>query len=131
MAIFHQAPFIQELGIELLDCGPGWCENQLVLRPQHLQQDGYVHAGVQTTLADHTAGAAAYTLIPPAAYVLSVEFKMHLLRPGVGQSLMCRATVLKPGRRLNIVESEVFALDGATRKLVAKFIGTMATISPT
>lgn len=126
--IFQTAAFIRDLGLELVGCGPGWCESRLTLQPRHMQQDNVVHAGVQTTVADHTAGAAAGTLIPPGAYVLSVEFKMNLLRPGVGEVLFCRAEVLKPGRQFSVVESEVFAVSGEERKLISKFTGTMVTM---
>ncbi|MBP6473578.1 MAG: PaaI family thioesterase [Chloroflexi bacterium] len=129
--IFQQAAFVRELGLELVGCGPGWCESRLVVQPRHMQQDDVVHAGVQTTIADHTAGAAAGTIIPPDAYVLSVEFKMNLLRPGVGEILFCRADVLKPGRQFSVVESEVFAIAGNSRKLISKFIGTMVTMPRT
>ncbi len=126
--IFQKAAFARDLGLELMGCGPGWCESRLVLQPRHMQQDNFAHAGVQTTIADHTAGAAAGTLIPSGAYVLSVEFKMNLLRPGMGEALFCRAEVLKPGRRFSVVEAEVFAISGETRKLISKFTGTMATM---
>ena len=58
-AVFTSAPFIQDMGIEFTGCGPGWCEAELELLGRHGQQAGFAHAGVQTTLADHTAGAAA------------------------------------------------------------------------
>ena len=42
---FADATFIQDLGITLEDVGPGWIDSDLVLRPSHYQQDGFVHAG--------------------------------------------------------------------------------------
>ena len=55
--IFSEAGFISELGIQLRDLGPGWCETEMMVAPRHLQQNGFIHAGVQATMADHTAGA--------------------------------------------------------------------------
>jgi acyl-coenzyme A thioesterase PaaI-like protein len=43
--IFDRAAFIADLGIQLRDIGPGWCETELLVLPKHLQQDTYVHAG--------------------------------------------------------------------------------------
>ncbi len=60
--------------------------------------------------------------------VLTVEFKINLLRPARGTSLFCRAEVLKPGRRLTIVESEVFAVQGDSRTLTAKGTFTLALL---
>lgn len=125
---FREAAFLTDLGIRLVDCGPGWCESTLPLEPRHRQHTGLVHAGVQATIADHTAGTAAMTLIPAHEYVLTVEFKIHLLRPGKGDALRCRAQVLKPGKAFHVVEAEVYALEGDKTTLVSKLTGTMAVL---
>ncbi|MGH8808731.1 MAG: PaaI family thioesterase [Noviherbaspirillum sp.] len=125
---FREAAFLADLGIALVDFGPGWCESALRLEPRHLQHTGIVHAGVQSTIADHTAGAAAMSMTPAHEFILTVEFKIHLLRPGTGESLLCRAQVLKPGRHFHVVESEVYARDGDKKTLVSKLTGTMAVL---
>jgi uncharacterized protein (TIGR00369 family) len=121
--VWDGAPFITHLGVELLRIEPGVCESALTPRPEHLQQDGVVHAGVISTIADHTAGSAAGTLMAAHQIVLTSEFKLHLLRPARGR-LTCLATVLKPGRMFSIVEAEVRTADA----LVAKLIGTLAIV---
>lgn len=126
--IFGAAPFIADLGIEPISAADGTCVSNLDLQPRHLQQDGFVHAGVQATLADHTAGAAAATLAQPGYLVLTTEFKIHLLRPARGQKLECVARVLKPGRMITVVESEVYCHSESTRVLVSKAIATIANV---
>ncbi|MCA9666716.1 MAG: PaaI family thioesterase [Myxococcales bacterium] len=127
--IFARATFVNDVGIVLLGCGPGWVEAELELAPRHVQQDGFAHFGVQATLADHAAGAAAGTLAAPDEAVLSVEFNQSMLRPARGKWLFCRAEVLKPGRTLTRVESEVCAVDeSGARQLVAKARVALATI---
>lgn len=128
---FGEAAFLNEIGITLVDCGPGWCESILRIGPRHLQHTGVIHAGVQTTIADHTAGGAAMTVTPAEGFILTVEFKMHLLRPGIGESLRCRAQVLKPGKAFHVVESEVHAVSGDREVLISKFSGTMAVVART
>jgi len=127
--IFERAAFIETLGIRLRGVGVGWCETRLDVLPRHLQQDGYIHAGVQATMADHTAGGAAGSLIREDEIVLSVEFKINLLRPAQGEAMRCKANVLKAGRMLIVVESELFSLDGAQEKLTAKATVTLAVKS--
>lgn len=126
--IFEKAPFLKNLGLKLVACGPGWCESGLEIQNYHKQQDRVVHAGVIATLADHTAGGAAGTLIAPGEIVLTVEFKVNLLRPGKGTSLRCRAEVIKPGRRFSIAESAVYAVGTDGEKLIAKGLVTLAVV---
>ncbi len=121
--IFSTAPFIQHVGMRLLDAGEGWCETEIEIGQQHEQQDGFIHAGVQATMADHSAGTAAATLIRPGQYVLTVEFKINLLRPAKGKQLRCRAEVLRPGKTLTVVESSLL-----TEKLVSKATVTIAVL---
>ncbi len=127
---FSDAPFIAHLGIELDDLGDGWCEASLGLQAWHLQQTSVAHAGVVATLADHCAGAAASTQLAEGEYVVSVEYKINLLRGAKGERLRCRAEVLKRGQSLTVVESEVFAEAGGKRELVAKLNATMAVLRP-
>jgi uncharacterized protein (TIGR00369 family) len=125
---FKQAPFIAHLGIELGDLGPGFCEANLDLQPWHLQQTQVVHAGVIATLADHCAGAAASTDLPAGEFVVTAEYKINLLRGARGERLRCRAEVLKPGRRLAVVEAQVWSEAGGRSELVAKLNATMAVV---
>ncbi|APR80819.1 Phenylacetic acid degradation protein PaaD, thioesterase [Minicystis rosea] len=127
--IFEGAAFIVDLGVRLVDVGPGFCESVLDVAPRHLQQDRFVHAGVGATMGDHTAGGAAGTLVKPEETVLTVEFKINLLRPAIGQRLRARAQVLRHGRTLSVVESEIFARDGEKEQLVAKQMVTLAVVT--
>ena len=122
---FASAAFIQHLGIKLVDFEPGRVDTRVPLRPELLQQDGYVHAGVIATLADHSSGMAAGTLSPAGRKVLTVEFKLNLMRPGSGDALTCRAEVVRPGRTLSVTEARVF---GGDEKLIALMTATMALV---
>lgn len=126
--VFYSAPFITQLGLHLESVIDGECRTSLALTKQHLQQDGYVHAGVQASVADHTAGVAGATLVADGQSVLSAEFKINLLRPAKGDVLRCVAKVLKAGNTLTVVESEVFCGCSESMKLVAKATVTLAII---
>ncbi len=125
-ADFAAATFVQHLGITPTRIAPGEIHATLAVKPEHAQQAGTVHAGVQTTLADHCAGAAAGSLAAPDEGIVSVEFKVHMLRPAVGERLYCVARVVKPGRRFAIVEAEVHT--GDPQKPTARLLGTMAYV---
>ena len=126
--IFRAAPFVAHLGIELEAVSPGHCATSLRIRPEHQQQTGVVHAGVIATIADHTAGGAAGSVLDRHSYPLTAEFNINLLRAASGERLFCRASVLKPGRNLIVAESEVFMERGGEEMLVAKALVTLAVV---
>ena len=127
--VFHTAPFICQLGLRLDSVSAGECRTSLILADTHLQHDGYVHAGVQATIADHTAGTAGSTLLAEGRQVLSAEFKINLLRSAKGSELRCVAKVLKAGNTLTIVESEVYCGSGDDFRLVSKATVTLAVVN--
>jgi uncharacterized protein (TIGR00369 family) len=128
-SVFRDAPFIAHLGIELENLGPECCEASLAVQSWHLQQTNVVHAGVIATLADHCAGAAASTNLQAGEFVVTAEYKINLLRGARGDKLRCRAEVLKPGRRLVVVEAQVWSETAGRSELVAKLNATMAVVA--
>lgn len=126
---FEGQTFMKTIGAELHEVGPGYCEIHLPFREDLCQHDGYLHAGATSTIADNAAGFAAYTLMPKGSSVLSVEFKMNLLRPAIGERLIARATVQKPGRNISVVQAEVSAVSGGKEKAVAIMLATMMCLT--
>ncbi|NHA15109.1 PaaI family thioesterase [Thioalkalivibrio sp. XN279] len=128
---FTAAPFIRELGLELVSITPGECRSRLEIAARHLQQDGFVHAGVQGAMADHTAGAAAASLLRPGQHILGAEYKINLLRAARGESMYCVARVIKAGRTLTVAEAENWCVAGGEEKLVSKALVTLAVVGET
>jgi uncharacterized protein (TIGR00369 family) len=126
---FSRQAFLHTIGATLEGLAPGRCTLRLPFRPGLAQQHGFFHAGALTTLADTAAGYAAFTLMPEGAAVLTVEFKMNLLRPGRGTAALARAEVIKPGRTLLVVRADVACLaeDGG-EALAATMLATMMCV---
>jgi uncharacterized protein (TIGR00369 family) len=93
------------IGAGLSRVEPGVVEINLPYRGDLAQQHGYLHAGIITTIADSACGYAAYSLMPPKSEVLSVEFKLNLLRPAKGETFLATAEVIKSGRTLTVVRA--------------------------
>ncbi|HDS16871.1 MAG TPA: PaaI family thioesterase [Proteobacteria bacterium] len=107
----------------------GIFDSRLLVRPEHQQQDGFVHAGVLATMADHTAGYSAFTLVEGGKRILTIEFKINFFKPALGCLVNCRARVINPGRQVMVAEAEVFSADAAGReKLVAKATVTLMAV---
>jgi uncharacterized protein (TIGR00369 family) len=112
---FDRQGLMAHLGARIAHIGPGRVHIVLPGRPEVTQQDGYFHAGATSAIADTAGGYAAFTLFPEDASVLTVEYKINLLAPAVGDHIEAVGTVLKSGRTLTVCRLEVFgARDGRT-----------------
>jgi uncharacterized protein (TIGR00369 family) len=125
--IFDKANFLQHLGIQLTSTGFDCCETTLNIDNRHLQQHGFVHAGVIATLADHTAGGAARAASGERD-VITIEFKINFLRPASARRLICHGKVLRAGKNVIVAEAEVFAINDSEPKLIAKLTETLAVL---
>jgi uncharacterized protein (TIGR00369 family) len=104
---------------------PGRAEIELPYRPEVTQQQGYFHAGASSSIADTAGGYAAFTLCPADRLVLTVEFKINLVAPAIGDRLRAIGQVIRPGRTLTICDLKVFAIFGEREVLCATGLQTL------
>ena len=115
-------------GFTVTQVEDGIFESRLNVKSEHQQQDGFVHAGVIATMADHTAGYAAYTTVTENFRILTIEFKINYFKPALGDSIICKSKVINRGRKIIVAESEVFSIANKGEKLVSKAIVTLMAV---
>ena len=86
---FQKQSFLNLLGAILVKVSPGKIEIEVLKNEQLYQQDGFIHAGVTSTIADVSMGYAALSLAPDNSKVLTTEFKINLLSPAIGEKNCC------------------------------------------
>jgi uncharacterized protein (TIGR00369 family) len=96
-------------GATMTRIAPGQVEILLRPKPELSQQHGFVHGGALTAIADSAAGYAALSLMPANRGVLTTEMKINFLAPAAGDHIIARGKVLKAGRTLSLVQTEIFA----------------------
>jgi uncharacterized protein (TIGR00369 family) len=123
--------FLRLLGAEATVVEAGHVVIELPFRADLCQQNGLLHAGVLTSVADSACGYAALTMMPAGSDVLSVEFKVNLLAPGRGDRFRADARVVRSGRTLTVCTAEVVASrTGAEDVTVALMQATMIARPP-
>ena len=130
-ASFARQGFMQYLGAVITVIEPGRCEIQVPFRNDLSQQDGYFHGGVSGAIADTASGYAAYSLMPPDTKVLSVEYKLNLVAPALGELLIARAQVIRAGRTLTVCRADVFVGRGGAEKICATSLATIIALAQT
>lgn len=121
-ASFGAQAFMQEIGAVLTRVTPGAVDIRLPYSERLGQQNGFLHAGVTTALCDSACGFAALSLMEADKNVLSVEFKVNLLAPAVGQAFLATAKVLRSGRTLMVCQGDVFADESHVATMLATMI---------
>ena len=122
---FVRQGLINTLNGKIAHVSPGEMHIEAPFDERFTQQDGFLHAGIVTTLIDSACGYAAYTLMPEGSRVLSVEFKVNFLSPAQGERFRAEGRVVKSGKTLTVCEGKLFALQVEGEKLVAMMQATM------
>jgi uncharacterized protein (TIGR00369 family) len=118
--------FMNLVGAELSELSRGQCTIAVERRPELLQQNGFFHGGVTAFLVDNATTIAAATSRGQPA--LTAEYKLNLLSPAVGEKLICRARVIKPGRQVAVVAADVFCLTDGVEKHTATALASIAML---
>ena len=118
--------FMNLVGAELSDLSRGTCTIAVERRPELLQQHGFFHGGVTAFLVDNATTIAAATSRGQPA--LTAEYKLNLLSPAVGERLICRARVIKPGRQVAVVAADVFCIIDGKEKHTATALASIAML---
>ena len=116
---FQKQQFMKTIGAELGKIGPGKCEVILPFNEKLTQQHGLFHGGVLATIADNSAGFAAYSLMENGYQPLTIEFKINLLSSIIGKNVISKAQVMRAGRQIFHVRSDVFSIDVDQELLIA------------
>lgn len=119
-------PFIESLGAVVQALGDGLSVVTLQVGDAHRNSHGAVHGGVLFTLADTGMGAALHSLLAPGETGATIDARITYLRPVVDGSIECRATCLRQGRAVAMLEAELTSAG----EVVAKASATFAVRAP-
>ncbi|MES2073694.1 MAG: PaaI family thioesterase [Pseudomonadota bacterium] len=125
---FGKQGVLSAWGARLTGMAGGVCEISVPMGPAVTQQHGYFHGGVIGALADAAGGYAANTLLMPRNECLTAEYKINIVAPGIGDTLIARGKVLKAGKTLVVSSADIFVLDRGQEKLCAIMQQTLFVI---
>lgn len=124
--VLASQPFSVLIGAELTALAPGLAELTIPISPQLKQQHDFVHGGVLSYAADNALTFAGGSVL--GAAVVTAEYKINYLRPGVGTALVARAMVIYSSKTQAVCRCEVFTVADAKESLCAVAQGTIARI---
>jgi uncharacterized protein (TIGR00369 family) len=126
---FNRQGFMRTLGAVLESVESGTVTISCAFDDHLTQQHGLFHGGVVASLVDVACGYAALSLMPADREVLTVEFKVHFLKPATTERLIAVGQVVQAGRTLTVCEGSVF--DAGRTRLLARMTTTMMAVAAT
>ena len=83
--------YTKAVGTRVESAEPGYVVMSLARTDHLLQANGFFHGGVIAGLADHAAGGAVTTAMPPGRFAVTVNLQVSFLAPAKGTLLIARA----------------------------------------
>ena len=120
---------MRTIGANLVAVTPGEVIIELAFRDDLTQQHGYLHAAIVTAIVDSACGFAAYSLMPPEAAVLTIEYKVNFLAPAEGLRFIAHGRVVKPGRTITVTTGDVVAETKVGPKPIATMLATVMAVT--
>ncbi|HEV8487203.1 MAG TPA: PaaI family thioesterase [Blastocatellia bacterium] len=126
---FNLQRLMKTINAKLVKVMPGEVHIEIPFQQELTQQNGFIHAGIITSIVDSACGYAAFSLMASTSGVLTVEYKVNLLAPAIGERFLAIGRVRKSGRTLTVCEGDVFAHAGGEETLVATMLATMIRLT--
>jgi len=119
-------PFVEHLGIRILEKSEGLVKLRLDPRPELANSWGSVHGGVLMTMLDVALASAGRALDENCNGALTVEMKVNFIAAATG-TVLGEGRAQRAGRSLIFSEGELRGEDGV---LLAKATGTFKLLYP-
>lgn len=125
---FYQPGFMSNFDTRIVTLEYGLCVIEMPASPLIVQDQGFFHGGAIGALGDTAGGTVARTVLSYPGDVLALEYKVNFLRPGVGDKLVARASVLRKGRSAIITRVDIDCVTGGETKLCAAMQQTVVPV---
>ncbi len=123
--VVRKTPFLQHLGIELVEFSEGIAVMKMPMKNELRQPYGLLHGGATASLIDTAMAFAVVATIGDEEKATTVDLTVHYLRPVVDETTICTAKTIRAGRRLITVSAEVSDENG---RLIATALSTYSKV---
>ena len=105
---FGQGHLPGHLGVEIVTVSPKSVESRMVVRPDVMAPNGFLHAASVIALADTSCGYGCLATLPEGAKgFTTIELKANFLGTAREGAIACRATPVHLGRTTQVWDAVV------------------------
>ena len=123
--VFDSVPFLQHIGMELIELKEGEATVGLKMRDELRQPHGLMHGGAIASVIDTATAFANVTTFKEGEKAVTIDLNIHYLRPVFEGEIICIARIVKAGKRISTISAEVF---DAENKMIATALSTYTKI---
>jgi uncharacterized protein (TIGR00369 family) len=122
---FSRSAMMRLFGSEVTGIDRGYFEITTSKKDFMVRPAGMFNGSTIASLVDVSAGYAAAAAKESDSYFTTIELKVNYLNPALGEKLIAKATVIKSGKRISVVRSDIFACHDGEETLVATSLVTL------
>ncbi len=121
---FKNSKLMQLFGAEISNINDDYFEIRVPQKDFMMRSAGMFNGATIATLIDVSSYASALTK-SNTHYYATVELKINYLSPAIGENLIAKAEVIKRGKVLTVVRSDIYVAKQGSETLVATSLVTL------
>jgi uncharacterized protein (TIGR00369 family) len=125
---FAEQNAMAHIGARMGRVEPGLVEIHLPCREELMQQYQAIHGGIVGMIADSACAFAALTIAPKDTIGVTVEYKINMVAPGIGEELIARGRLVRPGQTITVTAADVFVIRNGRQRLIATALETLVRV---
>lgn len=110
-ASFNRSETLKFYNATLMEIETDFVSIKIPKQEMMTRKHGMFNGAMIASLVDASSGYAAVSHYEDDCYVVTVELKINYLRPAIGDFLLSKAYVLKGGKKISTIRTEIFAVD--------------------
>lgn len=115
-ASFNRSETLKFYNASLMECKTDFISIKIPKQQLMTRKHGMFNGAMIASLVDVSSGYAAVSHYEDDCYVVTVELKVNYLRPAIGDYLLSKSYVIKGGKKISTIRTEIFAIDEQTQK---------------
>jgi uncharacterized protein (TIGR00369 family) len=115
-ASFNRSETLKFYNATLMEAETDFVSIKIPKQTLMTRKHGMFNGAMIASLVDVSSGYAAVSHYEDDCYVVTVELKVNYLRPALGDYLLSKSYVIKGGKKISTIRTEIFAVDESTKK---------------
>lgn len=115
-ASFNRSETLKFYNASLIECETDFVSIKIPKQDMMTRKHGMFNGAMIASLIDVSSGYAAVSHYEDDCYVVTVELKVNYLRPALGDYLLSKAYVIKGGKKISTIRTEIYVINEETSK---------------